>query len=109
MCPVHAHLQVPGAEVTVYRVQDPVKGDDHSLYDEGVLDAPIATTKVPKTMHAASCCMQPFSSAPPDPAAEPGCLSAMGLRVQQCSRAPRDPAAEPGCLSAGDCACACRW
>ena len=38
--------QVPGAEVTVYRVQDPVKGDDHSLYDEGVLDAPVVTHEV---------------------------------------------------------------
>ncbi|EIE24075.1 flavo protein WrbA [Coccomyxa subellipsoidea C-169] len=35
--------KVPGAEVTVYRVRDPIKGDDHSLFDEGVLDAPVAT------------------------------------------------------------------
>ena len=39
-------LQVPGAEVTVYRVRDPVKGDDHSLFDEGVLDAPVASVQV---------------------------------------------------------------
>ena len=32
--------------MTVYRVRDPVKGDDHSLFDEGVLDAPVATLQV---------------------------------------------------------------
>ena len=30
----------------MYRVKDPVKGDDSSLYDDGVLDADIATTQV---------------------------------------------------------------
>ncbi|KAK9842498.1 hypothetical protein WJX81_003063 [Elliptochloris bilobata] len=33
--------KVPGAEVTVWRVRDPVKGDDHAEFDEGVLDAPV--------------------------------------------------------------------
>ncbi len=33
-------MQVPGAEVTVYRIQDPIRGDDHALFDDGVLDAP---------------------------------------------------------------------
>ena len=41
-----ALLQVPGAEVAVYRVKDPVRGDDSSLYDDGVLDADIATDQV---------------------------------------------------------------
>ena len=44
--PRPATLQVPGAEVAVYRVKDPVKGDDSSLYDDGVLDAEIATDQV---------------------------------------------------------------
>ncbi len=38
--------QVPGAEVTVWRVRDPVKGDDHAEFDEGVLDAPVVTVQV---------------------------------------------------------------
>ena len=41
-----ACIQVPGAEVTVYRIQDPIKGDDHSLFDDGVLDAPPVTLQV---------------------------------------------------------------
>ena len=39
-------LQVPGAEVRVYRVQDPVHGDDVSSFEEGVLDAPPVTEQV---------------------------------------------------------------
>lgn len=35
--------QVPGAEVKVYRVQDPVQGEDPSTFEEGVLDAPPIT------------------------------------------------------------------
>ena len=38
------NLQVPGAEVMVYRVKDPIRHD--SEFDEGVLDAPVATTQV---------------------------------------------------------------
>lgn len=38
--------QVPGAEVTVWRVRDPVKGDDHAEFDDGVLDAPIVSVQV---------------------------------------------------------------
>lgn len=37
---------MPGAEVTVWRVRDPVKGDDHAEFDEGVLDAPVVTVQV---------------------------------------------------------------
>ena len=47
-----APLQVPGAEVAVYRVKDPVKGDDSSLYDDGVLDAEIATEQVGTALQA---------------------------------------------------------
>ena len=39
-------VQVPGAEVKVYRVQDPVQGDDPSHFEEGVLDAPPVTEQV---------------------------------------------------------------
>jgi len=39
-------MQVPGAEVTVYRIQDPIRGDDHALFDDGVLDAPPVTLQV---------------------------------------------------------------
>ena len=35
-----------GADVTVYRVKDPVVGDDRSQFDNGVLDAPAATPEV---------------------------------------------------------------
>lgn len=38
--------QVPGAEVTVYRIQDPIRGDAHDLFDDGVLDAPQVTLQV---------------------------------------------------------------
>mmetsp|Transcript_8345 Transcript_8345/g.21085 ORF Transcript_8345/g.21085 Transcript_8345/m.21085 type:complete len:212 (+) Transcript_8345:98-733(+) len=38
--------QVEGAEVAVYRVKDPVVGDAPEHYDEGVLDAPVATPEV---------------------------------------------------------------
>ncbi|KAL3148533.1 hypothetical protein ABBQ38_013970 [Trebouxia sp. C0009 RCD-2024] len=31
--------QVPGAEVRVYRVKDPVRGDDPQYFEDGVLDA----------------------------------------------------------------------
>ena len=44
--PAAACAQVPGAEVTVWRVRDPVKGDDHAEFDEGVLDAPVVTVQV---------------------------------------------------------------
>lgn len=39
--------QVPGAEVTVYRIQDPIRGDDQALFDDGVLDAAPVTQQVP--------------------------------------------------------------
>lgn len=35
--------QVEGAQVNVYRIRDPVGGDDPSLYDDGVLEAPVIT------------------------------------------------------------------
>ena len=40
--------QVLGAEVTVYRVRDPVRGDQLSIsdFDDGVFDAPTATVEV---------------------------------------------------------------
>ena len=40
--------QVPGAEVMVYRIRCPVRGDNLPLpeYDDGVLDAPAATLEV---------------------------------------------------------------
>ena len=38
--------QVPGAEVKVYRVRDPVQGDDPTQFEEGVLDAPPITEQV---------------------------------------------------------------
>ncbi|ACO66346.1 predicted protein [Micromonas commoda] len=38
--------QVEGAEVTVYRIRDPVLGDAPGTFDEGVLDAPVATPEV---------------------------------------------------------------
>jgi NAD(P)H dehydrogenase (quinone) len=37
---------VEGADVTVYRVKDPIAGDDRALFDHGVLDAPVATPEV---------------------------------------------------------------
>ena len=39
-------MQVPGAEVTVYRVPDPVRGDNPEEFDEGVLEAPMVTEEV---------------------------------------------------------------
>ena len=39
--------QVPGAEVRVYRVQDPVRGDDPQYFEDGVLDAEPITDQVP--------------------------------------------------------------
>ena len=39
-------LQIPGAEVTVYRVKDPVRGDDPGEFDDGVLESPVITEKV---------------------------------------------------------------
>ena len=39
-------MQVPGAEVKVYRVSDPVHGDNPDHFEEGVLDAPLVTDKV---------------------------------------------------------------
>ena len=38
--------QVEGADVTVYRIKDPVSGDIPEQFDEGVLDAPVATPEV---------------------------------------------------------------
>ena len=32
--------------MTVYRVKDPIAGDDRALFDHGVLDAPVATPEV---------------------------------------------------------------
>lgn len=43
---------MPGAEVTVWRVRDPVKGDDHAEFDEGVLDAPVVTVQARGGAHA---------------------------------------------------------
>eukprot|EP00239_Pterosperma_sp_CCMP1384_P000407 CAMPEP_0197853760 /NCGR_PEP_ID=MMETSP1438-20131217/23336_1 /TAXON_ID=1461541 /ORGANISM="Pterosperma sp., Strain CCMP1384" /LENGTH=194 /DNA_ID=CAMNT_0043468273 /DNA_START=179 /DNA_END=763 /DNA_ORIENTATION=+ len=43
---------VEGAEVTTYRVRDPVNGDVPDQYDEGVLDAPVIT---PATVQEADC------------------------------------------------------
>lgn len=40
------HFQVEGADVHVYRIKDPVIGDDAAQFDQGVLDAPIATPEV---------------------------------------------------------------
>ncbi|KAK9818362.1 hypothetical protein WJX72_011333 [[Myrmecia] bisecta] len=37
---------IPGAEVNLYRVQDPIRGDNEEHYDEGVLDAPVITLQV---------------------------------------------------------------
>mmetsp|Transcript_25541 Transcript_25541/g.35221 ORF Transcript_25541/g.35221 Transcript_25541/m.35221 type:complete len:212 (+) Transcript_25541:79-714(+) len=37
---------VEGADVTVYRIRDPVHGDIPDQYDEGVLDAPVITPQV---------------------------------------------------------------
>ena len=37
---------VEGAEVTVYRIRDPVRGDDPTTFDAGVLAAPVATKEV---------------------------------------------------------------
>lgn len=45
----HLHLttmQVPGAEVRVYRVKDPVRGDDPQYFEDGVLDAEPITEQV---------------------------------------------------------------
>ena len=39
-------MQVAGAEVTVYRVQDPVRPDNSSDFDEGVLEAPAVSVQV---------------------------------------------------------------
>lgn len=39
-------IQVPGAEVKVYRVQDPVRGDDPQYFEDGVLDAEPITEQV---------------------------------------------------------------
>lgn len=39
-------MQVPGAEVKVYRISDPVRGDNPEHFEEGVLDAPLVTDKV---------------------------------------------------------------
>ena len=36
-------MQVAGADVTVYRVKDPLRPDDSPDFDEGVLDAPVIT------------------------------------------------------------------
>jgi hypothetical protein len=36
-------LQVQGAEVTVYRIKDPVRPDNSEDFDEGVLEAPIVS------------------------------------------------------------------
>lgn len=38
--------QVPGAEVKVYRISDPVQGDQPEHFEEGVLHAPVVTDKV---------------------------------------------------------------
>lgn len=45
-------LQVPGAEVKVYRISDPVGGDNPEHFEEGVLDAPLVTEKVGFTPYA---------------------------------------------------------
>lgn len=37
---------VEGAEVTVYRIRDPVHGDVPDQYDEGVLDTPVITPHI---------------------------------------------------------------
>ena len=39
-------IQVAGADVTVYRVKDPLRPDDSPDFDEGVLDAPVITKEV---------------------------------------------------------------
>jgi hypothetical protein len=39
-------LQVPGVEVSVYRIKDPVHGDDTTKFDPAVLAAPVATHEV---------------------------------------------------------------
>ena len=44
-------MQVPGAEVKVYRVTDPVHGDDPIQFEEGVLDAPPITEQVGHVNH----------------------------------------------------------
>lgn len=36
-------MQVQGAEVTVYRIKDPVRPDESEDFDEGVLEAPIVS------------------------------------------------------------------
>jgi hypothetical protein len=38
-------LQVPGAEVMVYRIRDPVSGDNGE-YEDGILEAPVASPEV---------------------------------------------------------------
>ena len=40
------NIQVPGAEVKVYRVQDPVRGDDPQYFEDGVLDVEPITEQV---------------------------------------------------------------
>ena len=44
-------LQVRGAEVTVYRIQDPVRPDDSEDFDEGVLEAPIVSKQACLLQH----------------------------------------------------------
>ena len=41
-------VQVPGAEVQVFRIKDPVRGDQLSAleFDEGVFEAPVVTLEV---------------------------------------------------------------
>ena len=45
-CSLLHPVQVPGAEVRVYRVQDPIRGDDPEFFEEGVLDAEPITEQV---------------------------------------------------------------
>jgi NAD(P)H dehydrogenase (quinone) len=47
-CPPHffTRNQVEGADVTVYRVKDPIVGDDYNAFDRGVLESPVATPEV---------------------------------------------------------------
>lgn len=55
------NMQVPGAEVKVYRISDPVRGDSPEHFEEGVLDAPLVTDKVskpPANLYNGSCYLQ---------------------------------------------------
>lgn len=52
--------QVHGADVTVFRIQDPIKGDDPKQYEEGVLEAPIVT--IPVSSCVESNCVLPLST-----------------------------------------------